>query len=304
MARPEYDEPTLAEWESEVDEKDELLARKRWLLLHHPDFIAELREVEKAAGKRLPIGRVWPYEMALDWKYLRELDKHGTPRHAFIGKYDLFPMQSGELHFALAHLRKLAEDGKWGKWDKDTFNRHAWWYELKHSGKSDNEIKELALNNKFYWIFLEIRTLAYWQKEEAEYFTHLCKIAEVPTEKQTPLDKLNLLYFLNRFRLGKGKGKLGLPRRQFPPLDGGSREIQTGREYFVHVNYEWPEGLFSESPDLACDEKLKELRDDYLWYRDEYLGESHNAPMHVMIRKARKDMKEKIEKIYKFYQEK
>ena len=67
MDRPEYDEPTLAKWESEVDEKDELLATKRWLLLHHPDFINELREVAKAAGKSLPINQIIPSEMALDW---------------------------------------------------------------------------------------------------------------------------------------------------------------------------------------------------------------------------------------------
>lgn len=77
------------------DEYRELLARKRWLLLHNPQFLKELREVEKAAGKKLPWGRVWPSEMILDYKYLFELDKHGTSRLAFIGTYDLWSPQPG-----------------------------------------------------------------------------------------------------------------------------------------------------------------------------------------------------------------
>ena len=53
----EVDEPTLAKHDSEVEEKDDLLARKRWLLLYHPDFLKELRGVVETAGKRLPLGR-------------------------------------------------------------------------------------------------------------------------------------------------------------------------------------------------------------------------------------------------------
>ena len=305
MNRPEYDEPTLAKWKSEVDEKNELLGRKRWLLLQHPDFLQELREVEKAAGKNLPLGRVLPVEMALDWKYLGHLDKLGTPRHAFIGKYELFPMQPAELAFELARLRKLAKNGRWGAWDKNTFNRQAWLFDLRQEGKTSREIAELTLRNKTYLVFLELQALSYWRKSEIQKFNELCrnKIARVPTVKQTQTDKLKLLYLLGRFDLSRAKGNLGWPAREFPPFDGDSRELRSGRQYLVHVDYEWPEQLFEKEPQFTCSEELQNLRYDYLWYQEQYLGKDSYLPIRNMIRKAIADMKKKINKLYEGYQE-
>ena len=301
----EYDEATLVKWKSEVDEKNELLARKRWLLLHHPNFIKELREVERAAGKRLPWGRIWPPEMILDYrKYLLELDKHGTPRRAFMVRYDLFP--ENDLTWELAKLRKIARDGGWGKWYKKTFDRQAWWFDLRQGGKgkSSREIAELTLKNKGYLIFLELQTLNYWRTNEVQKFNKLCKskIARVPTVEQTQTDKLKLLYLLCRFSMGRAKGNLGSPAMEYPPFDGDSEELQTGRKYLVHVDYEWPDELFEKEPELTCSEELQDLRDDYLWYREQYTGKDSDLPIRNMIRKAISDMKKKINKLYEYYQ--
>ncbi len=321
----EYDEATLVKWKSDVDEKKELLARKRWLLLHHPNFKNELREVERAAGKRLP-WEILPEEIILDYrKYLSELDKPGTPRRAFMVKYDLLP--ENELSWELAKLRIIAKDGGWGKRDKQTFVRHAWWYELakpkqKQNKKTSREIKNLTLENSHYWIFIDMQALAYWQREEPENFKRLCKIANVliPAElKHDTSDKLELLYHLERFKLGRVKTESTqgeppdvaspdkcAPLTRFPPYNHDNVELLPGKEYLIHVGYEWPEGrgidlIFSKEMELPGTKELGDLRSDFLrawrWYTDD----DYDFPAQKMIRRAISNMQQKISKTYEYY---
>lgn len=298
-----YDRKTLAKQEAEYEEKKELLARKRWLLLHHPDFMKELRDVEQAAGKRLPWGRVLPPEMILDYRrYLGQLDQHGTPRRAFMVKYKLIP--NPDRIWELAELRQAARVCNWGK---GNFRRDAWWYELSQKGKTAREIVEETLDSKSDWIDIDLSAFDYWATERPDQFKRLCRIAKVPKVPDRT-DKLKLLYHLGRFKLVRAKGDFGFPAREYPPFDGGSRELQADRLYLIHVNYEWPEEgginqLFAREPEQKVCQELKDLRSDWLELWKDYTDGVYIEPMYRKISKAIERMQKKIDKTYRFYQE-
>jgi len=319
------DDATLSKWKSEAAEKRELLIRKKWLLQKHPDFKKELQEVALAAGKSLKckgsfvdngINRTMILD-CLHWDNLKELDKHGTPRHAFMVQYDLIPEPpgAGALTWELAKLRKLKKAASWGGQEK--FWKDAEWYELSQQGKSDWEIVE-EMKNKMDWIPIDMHALAYWKKktpenfkklhmlaeEKLEKFKMLCRIAKTKPDKQKLLN-LKLLYLLGRFILGRAKGNFGPPAREYPPFDGGSEELQTDRLYLVHTHYEWPEQLFSQQPDLETTKELKNLRNGghgFLSCLNEYADKNYTATMRGSVRQQLSRMKKKIEKTYEFYQ--
>ena len=304
----QYDEKTLTEWELKVDEKDELLARKRRLLLYHSGFIKELKEVEKAAEKSLPLDSIWPPERALEWRYLKELDQHGTFRRAFMVKYELIP--ENDLTWELAKLRKIAKVGKWSNWKgkRDTFWRDVNWYELDLIRKKNKGTPKQIIKTKE--LYIDVYVLSYWQRCEQQMFRKLCKIAKVvPTERERQgkkwleipkSDKFKLLYYLGRFNMGRAKGNLGFPAKEYPPLDGGSEELQTGRKYLIYVEQEWPEQLFSREPELPCNKELQAIRDSYNeCYEIDYIYD----PLNEKVEKATERIKKKIDLIYDFYQD-
>lgn len=317
-----FDELTIKTYESELLERVELRARKHWLLLHHTEFQKELREVEQDAGKTLPLGlhpefsndsrgMMLPYWHALDYeRNLSEFYNDGTSGQAFISKYDLFP--DNDLSWALAKLRKVAKDGHWYSYqnDKDTFWRDAEWYDLKLKN-NDTEILEKSIKRDV--VSFDIGALDYWKnKDEVKdkaLFERLCKFAKVvPTEREksgkkwleiSKSDKLKLLYYLGRFNLGISKGNLGWPATQYPPFDGGSEELQTGRKYLIHIDYEWPIQLFTrEESTFIC----SQIRDSYIDWRTDYLSSECYESQRSKIRKARFSLKKKIDQLYVSYQ--
>ena len=299
-----FDKKTLEEWKSKYVERDELLRRKCWLLLHHSDFFKELGEFEQAAGKRLPDGAKHglaplPYEKILFWESLRKLDPNRTSH--FIVKYDLKPHEDWILE--LAKLRKIAKDGKWQRWKDQTFARNVWWYDLRERGHSVREIVDKIPKHKGYDISTEFLTLVHWQNQEHRNFKKLCQIAGVQEIRQNKTDKLKLLYFLD-----------------YPKI-AGVQEIRQNKtdklkllylDYakflidwrYLYDDYEWPDDSFEKEPELRCNKELKNLRDDYTECRDNYLQGSYSEHRQSMIRKAIADMKRKIDQLYLYYQQK
>ena len=190
MTSPEYDDKTLINWQSDVDEYKELKRRKFWLLYNHPDFQSELKDIDQNSGKRLPLDLK---EMVLDYEHLKTIDKHGTHGRKFVIKYDLYSSEPEGFSFEFSVLRNLARLGKWDNWKITTFDRHVWWFELNQNGKSDKEIVGITISNDNYQIFLELQALLYWKKEDPQGYQTLCTIAEKPADGQLGfLDKLYL----------------------------------------------------------------------------------------------------------------
>ncbi len=294
----------LDQREQRIREFVALDQRRKWLLFHHKDFLAEFEETEKRIGLNLK-GKIWSLPI-YDWGGSNQVALTGNPLELtgfnvlwedmwnllddtakkFLRKYDLLPFSLEDFEYKFDVLTAFVKAGKC-TFKATTFWQHADWYELSQKGMTTREIVDyLAEKDPVYVDANILNILRSNEKKDCNDYKNLCKLAKISGHELDQKTVKKLLISLGRLWAEEAKTDY-------------ENIAKKGRKYYVHCDMKLPKEVFDQMPPTPVSKSLRRLLEEFLRQQKIYLSKGGQAEK--TIEKELRRMKDRIENLYQEY---